>query len=336
MTFWLTALLVWVAAGARVGRVLVKPATTARVAIVVAVSAVAAAVTVSVPEIGVAVNNLAPDGVAAGRLSDGVVTAAWLLFATATSVVAAAAWPVVSRLDLRRIGAVIYGFGALTALLTLFWSFAFGSAVTALSCGFVVVTGLRNLDWTALGRGIAIYTTGTSVVGVLSMWQVHRILSGMPLSEPRDSDWAWPAWEVAALLIAAGAMWVVIELWVRARVLLRRIRPLHRMMIGRFPEAVTHERPSTSTQLAASDHVAQIMDALYLQCGGIVSAATPPASVRERADLVADWARNPLGDIALDVRWIAPPAGVSARGWVGAIAHAFRTGGTVTEKSATS
>ncbi|WP_280383267.1 hypothetical protein [Nocardia wallacei] len=43
MTFWLTALLVWMAAGARVGRVLVKPATTARVAIVVAVAAVAPA-----------------------------------------------------------------------------------------------------------------------------------------------------------------------------------------------------------------------------------------------------------------------------------------------------
>jgi len=41
---WLVALLVWAAAGARVGRVLVRPATTIRMAIVVAVIAVAGAI----------------------------------------------------------------------------------------------------------------------------------------------------------------------------------------------------------------------------------------------------------------------------------------------------
>ncbi|SLH97534.1 Uncharacterised protein [Mycobacteroides abscessus subsp. abscessus] len=89
MTLWLTALLVWVAAGARVGRVLVKPATTARVAIVVAVAAAAAAATLAVPEIALAVDNLLPEGAPPGMLADGVQVAAWLVFATATSVVAA-------------------------------------------------------------------------------------------------------------------------------------------------------------------------------------------------------------------------------------------------------
>ncbi|MFC9438433.1 hypothetical protein ACFTVM_31835, partial [Nocardia sp. NPDC057030] len=88
MTLWLTALLVWMAAGARVGRVLVKPATTARVAIVVAVAAVALAATVAVPEIAVAIDNLRPSGLHAGWLSDGVVVSAWIAFVTATSVVA--------------------------------------------------------------------------------------------------------------------------------------------------------------------------------------------------------------------------------------------------------
>ncbi|MET7768051.1 hypothetical protein [Nocardia sp. NPDC005366] len=115
MTLWLTALLVWGAAGARVGRVLVKPATTARVAIVVAVASVALATTVAVPEIALAIDNPLPRGVHAGLLSDGIAVAAWQLFAVATSVVVAAAWPVVSRVNLRRIATYIYGGGGCAA-----------------------------------------------------------------------------------------------------------------------------------------------------------------------------------------------------------------------------
>lgn len=112
----------------------------------------------------------------------------------------------------------------------------------------------------------------------------------------------------------------------RARLLLRQIRPLHRTMIKRFPEVVAHDQTGTSTQLRASDQVAQIMDALYLQSGSgveLVAAGAPPASIPERAGLVAEWARNPLGDIIVDARWIAPPEGISPRGWVRAIALAF-------------
>lgn len=38
---------------------------------------------------------------------------------------------------------------------------------------------------------------------------------------------------------------------------------------------------------------------------------------------VARWAHNPLGDVVADARWIAPPQGLSPRGWVHAIARAF-------------
>jgi hypothetical protein len=38
---------------------------------------------------------------------------------------------------------------------------------------------------------------------------------------------------------------------------------------------------------------------------------------------VAQWARHPLGQTVVDSRWIAPPEGVSPRGWVQAIAAAF-------------
>ncbi|WP_159842094.1 hypothetical protein [Nocardia sp. CY41] len=328
MTLWSTALLVWMAAGARVGRVLVKPATTARVAIVVAVAVVAVAATVAVPEIAVAVDNLVPGGVHAGRLSDGVVTASWIAFATATSVVASAAWPVVSRRNLRQIACLLYGVGLIAMVLTLAWSFTFGWVVVAVGCAFVVVTGLRNLDWTALGRGIALYTAGTAVVAGLAAGRIGRAFKHAPRPAPGDPAWAWPIWELASLLVALGAVWIVVELWVRARVLLRRIRALHRTMVGRFPEVVAHEPGGFSTQLRASDQVAQIIDALYLQSGGglvLAELAPPPASVADRADRVARWVRDPAGEFVVDARWIAPPEGISPRGWVQAVARAYRT-----------
>ncbi|MGW4367445.1 hypothetical protein ACWEKT_17550 [Nocardia takedensis] len=330
MTLWATAMLVWIAAGARVGRVLVKPATTARVAIVVAVSAVAAAATLSIAEVAVAVDAAWPDGVRSGALSEGLVTAAWLLFATATSVVAAAAWPVVSRVNLHRIALFGYAGGASAMAATVVWSFDIGRAVTALACVFIVTTGARSLDWTALGRGIAVYTAGTALVGVLSVWEIRR-------SSPGPGFGALtPGWVVASGLVAAGAVWIVVELWVRARLLMHRVGPLHRVLVERFPEVAAHGQPGTSTLLTASDRVAQIMDALYMQSGsGVESVAVgvPPVAVRERAALVAQWVRNPLGDIVIDARWVAPPDGVGTRGWVGAIARAFRTGVSA-EKSA--
>lgn len=329
MTLWSTAMLVWVAAGARVGRVLVKPATTARVAIVVAVAAVALAATVAVPEIALALDNLLPRGLRSGMLSDGIVASAWMLFAAATSVVASAAWPVVSRGNLRQIAFVIYGVGVLAVAVNLFWSTTFGWIVVALGCVFVVVTGVRNLDWTTLGRGIAIYTAGTAVVAILAVLQVRRAFTDAPAAQAGEPDWAWPIWEAAALLIAFGAVWIVVELWVRARILLRQIKVLHRIMVGRFPEVVAHEQTGTSTQLKASDQVAQIMDALYLQSGGgveLVAAGPPPPLVSARADRVAQWARNPLGDVVVDARWIAPPEGISPRGWIQAIARAYEAG----------
>lgn len=328
MTLWLTALLVWVAAGARVGRVLVKPATTARVAIVVAVAAVALAATVAIPDVAVAIDNLLPGGLRSGWLSTGVVDAAWITFTTATSVVASAAWPVVSRRNLRQVALVVYAIGLIAIAITLAWSFTFGWIATALGCVFIVTTGLRNLDWTALGRGIAIYTAGTALVAVLAVANAGRAFQNVAPTPPGEPAWGWPAWEIASLLISIGAVWIVVELWTRARILLRRIRPLHRLMVGRFPEVVAHEQNATSTQLKASDQVAQVMDALYLLSGGgivIPAAGEPPHSVPERAAVVAEWARNPLGDLFVDARWIAPPPGVSPRGWVLAIAHAFES-----------
>ncbi|MFI7191354.1 hypothetical protein ACIBQ0_16595 [Nocardia nova] len=331
MMFSLTALLVWMAASARIGRVLVKPPTTARMAIVIAVAAVGAAATLGVPETAVAVDHSRPQGINGQALADRLVAATWLLFAVATSVVAAAAWPVVSRRNLRQIAWAVYGFGALLIAATIGWSILFGWAMTLLGCVFIAVTGLRNLDWTALGRGIALYTAGAMTTGVLAALSIRRLTVGAQPVPPGEPGWFWPGWQLASLLIAGGAVWIVIERWMRARLLLRQIRALHRTMIKRFPEVVAHEQTVSVTELKASDQVAQIMDALYLQTGGgmeLAAAGVPARSVTERAERVARWARNPLGDEIVDARWIAPPEGLSPRGWVQAIARAFEHAAT--------
>ena len=88
---------------------------------------------------------------------------------------------------------------------------------------------------------------------------------------------------LANVLLAIGAVWVIIEVWVRAWLLRRRIRTLHAVLTKRFPEVTVEGFKRTTTTLRASDEVAHVMDALYLQSGGGIDAfvATPPPAEAE-------------------------------------------------------
>lgn len=324
MIFWLTALAVWIAAGARVGRVLVRPATTVRVAIVVAVACVAAASTVAIPDVAVSIDRLAPGGVRDGeRLSVLLVISMWVGFTTATTVVAAATWPITSRKNLRHSAMIIYALGTAVVLAVLTWSARFGWGAVTFGSVVIAVTGLRALDWTPLGRGIAIFVAGTALVAALSAWQLrHEILDDSVTA--RTQEFAW-AWSIASLLISIGAIFILVEIWIRARVLLRRVRVLHRVLTERFPEVTQDDAEHTTTVLRASDQVAQIMDALFLQAGSgaFVDGGSTPIEGPERARSVARWVIDPLQSDPLDTRWISPPGGVSTRRWVGDIAVAY-------------
>lgn len=325
MTYWLIALVVWISAGARIGRVLVRPATTVRMAIVVAVAAVAAASTTAIPDIAQAIDSAAQLKVYDPRLSDAQAVACWVIYTTATSIVAFAAWPIASRRNLWHVAVGIYLVGIVFAVLSLTLSPTLGWLVVAIGSVFIAVTGLRNLNWSPLGRGIAIYTTGAVIIAILSIFQARRVIIDDSVAA-RHPEPAW-AWSLAAMLTAVGAVSILIEVWFRSRLLMRRLRPLHRVLIDRFPEVVVDDDKRTTTVLRASDHVAQIMDALYLQAGGgagIAVATAPPTSAGDRAAVVAQWARHPESGL-LDPRWIAPPEGTSTRRWVSAIAQAFVT-----------
>ena len=327
MIFWLTALAVWIAAGARVGRVLVRPATTIRLAIVVAVAAVAAAVTVAIPDVALTIDRL-PERLHRGghSPSDLLELAMWVTFTTATSVIAAAAWPIASRTSLRRTAIAFYLGGVVVILASWIASPLIGLGVIVGGTIFVIVTAVRNVDWTPLGRGIAIFTAGATVIAVLATMRVVAEIRGEGSDQEFGPDGLV---SVAAIAISLGSVWILVEVWVRARVLLRRVRRLHATLVKRFPEVVVEDQTHTTTVLRASDHVAHIMDAMYLQAGGGIenrAASAAPADRGTRALTVATWVRQPMSVDMLDTDWISPPVGVSARRWVVDIARAFDAG----------
>ncbi len=66
----------------------------------------------------------------------------------------------------------------------------------------------------------------------------------------------------------------------------------------------------STTVLRASDAVAHVMDALYLQAGaGMLDTDEQdlPESTAERARILARWIDDPVASDVLDTEWIAPP-----------------------------
>lgn len=319
--FWLVALAVWMSAGARVGRVLVRPATPVRVAIVAGVAAIAAASTFAIPDVADTIDDMA-GGLNGTQLSAGLVLMSWVVFATAAMVVGFAAWPLAQGRGLVRLIGFTYAAGVAAGLVALCWRPVVGWAWVVAGCVLVAIAAIRNLKWTPLGRGIIIFLCGLVMVGVLAGWELAQTVRGQDGAGELGLPWVWAA---ASLLVAFGAVWILLEVWVRARILLWHIRHLHRSLTKRFPEVLTVETGHVTTTLRASDQVAQIMDALYLLAGGGApgETASPPDSVRSRAVQVARWVRDPEKTAMLDPRWIAPPGGLSTQHWIANIAKAF-------------
>jgi hypothetical protein len=101
---------------------------------------------------------------------------------------------------------------------------------------------------------------------------------------------------------------------------------VHSVLVSRFPEVVEGDGKGSTTVLRASDAVAHVMDALYLQSGaGMLDTDEQelPDSAADRARILARWIDDPVGSDVLDTEWIAPPPGVSPRRWVLDLAGAY-------------
>lgn len=314
---WLVALVVWTAAGARIGRVAARQPTPLRVAMVVAVSSAALASTLAVPDVAGRLDTVAP----AVGLSEIILELAWTLFAAASAVGAISVWPILPRPALRAVAVVVY-----TAAIVLGIGLAGGYPVPALvfiviALTAVVVTGVRHVAWTPLGRGISLIVVGSAIVLAAAAVGLVREVSG--------ETWAVgssPAYTVAAVIVSVGTVWVLVETWFRARQDLRRTDTLHSVLVSRFPEVVEGDGKGSTTVLRASDAVAHVMDALYLQAGaGMLDTEEQelPESAAERARILARWIDDPVASDVLDTEWIAPPQGMSPRRWVLDLADAY-------------
>ncbi|PBC58532.1 hypothetical protein [Rhodococcus sp. ACPA1] len=314
---WLVALMVWTAAGARIGRVAARQPTPLRVAMVVAVSSAALGSTLAVPDVAGRLDTVAP-GVG---LSEIILELAWTLFAAASAVGAISVWPILPRPALRAVAVVVY-----TVALVLGIGLAGGYPVPALvfiviALTAVVVTGVRHVAWTPLGRGISLIVVGSVIVLAAAVVGLVREVSGETWAVGSSS-----AYTVSAVVVSVGTVWVLVETWLRARQDLRRMNTLHSVLVARFPEVVEGDGKGSTTVLRASDAVAHVMDALYLQAGaGMLDTDEQdlPESTAERARILARWIDDPVASDVLDTEWIAPPQGTSPRRWVLDLADAY-------------
>lgn len=170
-------------------------------------------------------------------------------------------------------------------------------------------------------RGISLIVVGSAIVLAAAVVGLVREVSG--------ETWAVgssPAYTVAAVIVSVGTVWVLVETWFRARQDLRRMNTLHSVLVSRFPEVVEGDGKGSTTVLRASDAVAHVMDALYLQAGaGMLDTDEQdlPESTAERARILARWIDDPVASDVLDTEWIAPPQGMSPRRWVLDLADAY-------------
>ncbi|MDI9916631.1 hypothetical protein [Rhodococcus sp. IEGM 1379] len=321
MIAWAIALVVWIAAGARLGRVVARAATPLRTAMVIVGFCVALMATVLVPGVWDIVERVAPDQ----HFSAMVVVVLWVFLSAASAVGAVSAWPVMTRSAMRGIAIVLYTVGLLVSI-----AVGFGYPIPALvfvtiALSLVISTGLRHVAWAPLGRGIALIVLGSTTLLIVVVVMLVEAIRGTNSLE----SGIWTGTGVgfvsaASVFIALGITWVLAETWVRARLDLMRLRRMHELLVKRFPEVVDADSAATTSVLRASDVIAQIMDAMYIQAGAgmfDVGGREPPRSIASHSGILAGWIEDPLGSDVLDTRWIAPPGGMSARRWVLVVAR---------------
>ena len=174
MIFWAVALLVWVAAGARLGRVVARTATPLRMSMVFAGFSVALSSTVMVPAVWDIVDRIAPEQHAAAM----IVIVLWTALSAASAVGAVSAWPVMSRPAMRGLATVLYSVGLLVAIAVLFGYPAPALIFIIVALSLVISTGLRHVAWAPLGRGIALIVTGSSILLVVVVVMLVESIGG--------------------------------------------------------------------------------------------------------------------------------------------------------------
>lgn len=327
---WAIALAVWTAAGARVGRILAREVTPLRGAMASASVAVAVSVTILLPPVWDLLAPAAANSTAAtaSTATDSGAAAvvfelAWLVAAAASVAGAISVWSIVARNRMRVVTTFAYVFAALCGVLNIGGISAPTTVFQIVGFTIVTVTGLRYVAWSPLGRGISLIVVGSAIVATTELIGMFATV----VVQPTTSLTTVMAQSIAAVLISAGCVWVLGETWVRSRMFLRRTRPLHTVLVSRFPEVRDATGKAATSILAASDVVAHVMDALYIQAGaGLFEQVDRalPTEPTDRADFLAPWIADPLQAPMLGTDLVMPPEGMSAKRWVGVLSTAYR------------
>ncbi|NLG56477.1 MAG: hypothetical protein GX542_12665, partial [Rhodococcus sp.] len=248
---------------------------------------------------------------------------AWLAAAAASASGAVSVWPIVARSRMRVVTTCGYTLAALCGVLVIGGVDAPATVFQLVAFATVVVTGMRYVEWSPLGRGILLIVLGSLAVVITEVLSVFGTFGPRPMNGLTDIR----PHSLAALLIAIGAIWVLAETWVRAHLFLRRTRALHQILVDRFPEVRDESGRAPTTILAASDVVAHVMDALYIQTGAGMfeqDASHLPEDPRERADYLMPWIADPLQAPMLGTDLARAPEGMSTKRWVGVLADSYQ------------
>ncbi|GAA4642565.1 DUF6545 domain-containing protein [Gordonia humi] len=310
---WVIAVVCAAAVGSRIGRLTVRPPSLARSSVAVAAITVALAAAVRTPTVS---EVLTPMGEKTPMLT---FVGCWVVVFAATSLIGAASLPRMGRRGLHATTAVIL----LAAVADLVAMSMTGEVIVG--SVFIVVTGVLSLlngvqyvAWHPLGRAIGYYLIGIAVVIVIVATDLHRT----------DPGGAW--WAVAIIVISFACSSVMLSSWFVARRDLRRMHTLWSALVDAHPEIATGDYQSTTTVLAATDRVSQILDGLYLHAGaGLIPAGFDDEQThgpRPRAREVAVWLRS-SEVVPIDPDKLTTPPELSDRRWVQLIALEYDRAG---------
>jgi hypothetical protein len=200
----------------------------------------------------------------------------------------------------------------------------------AVILSLVVRLCLRQLDRSALGRGVLILAAGA---GVMVVYCIARtvFLVGHRLGEPVPA-WVFDVGTVLAgvglPLVAIGTLLPAIETWLRARRDLMSLAPLWMHLAPTVPALGGGDPPGHAELSLVADHrVVKIQDGLYLlaQLADLPAGSDGLVRVRDAeadAAALAGWLRGgPTLDIT--VATLTTPAQLTDRAWCVLIARNF-------------
>lgn len=200
----------------------------------------------------------------------------------------------------------------------------------AVILSLVVRLCLKQLDRSALGRGVLILAAGAGVMVIYCIFRTvylvgHRLGDAMPTSV---FDLGTHLAQVGLPLVAIGTLLPAFETWLRARRDLDSLAPLWKHLAPTLPMVGGGEPPRHAELSLVADHrVVKVQDGLYLlaQLAGLPEGS--PGLARNR-DLGADataigaWLRGGSPS-NVSVAMLATPAQLTDRSWCVLIARNF-------------